>query len=48
MKQSKSSALIHLINRVAELGFLKELKGNQNSFEVRRIIKAQFECREIS
>jgi hypothetical protein len=33
-----------LINRVVELGFLKELKGNPNSFEVRRIIKAQFDA----
>ncbi|OGT45447.1 MAG: hypothetical protein A3E82_03370 [Gammaproteobacteria bacterium RIFCSPHIGHO2_12_FULL_38_11] len=37
-----------LINRVAELGFLKELKGNQNSFEVRRIIKAQFDAEKLS
>jgi len=36
-----------LINRVVELGFLKELKGNQNSFEVRRIIKAQFDAEKL-
>lgn len=36
-----------LINRVAELGFLKELKKNQNSFEVRRIIKAQFDAEKL-
>lgn len=36
-----------LINRVMELGFLKELKGNQNSFEVRRIIKAQFDAEKL-
>lgn len=35
-----------LINRVVELGFLKELKG-QNSFEVRRIIKAQFDAEKL-
>jgi len=37
-----------LINRVIELGFLKELKGNQNSFEVRRMIKAQFDAEKLS
>lgn len=37
-----------LINRVIELGFLKELKGNQNSFEVRRIMKAQFDAEKLS
>lgn len=37
-----------LINRVTELGFLKELTGNQNSFEVRRIIKAQFDAEKLS
>jgi hypothetical protein len=37
-----------LINRVIELGFLRELKGNQNSFEVRRIIKAQFDAEKLS
>jgi hypothetical protein len=37
-----------LINRVVELGFLKELKGNQNSFEVRRIIKAQFDAEKLN
>jgi len=36
-----------LINRMVELGFLKELKGNQNSFEVRRIIKAQFDAEKL-
>ncbi|MCW5588333.1 MAG: DUF4194 domain-containing protein [Legionellales bacterium] len=36
-----------LINRVVELGFLKELKGNQHSFEVRRIIKAQFDAEKL-
>lgn len=36
-----------LINRVVELGFLKELKNNQNSFEVRRIIKAQFDAEKL-
>ena len=36
-----------LINRVVELGFLKELKGCQNSFEVRRIIKAQFDAEKL-
>lgn len=36
-----------LINRVVELGFLKELKGNQNSFEVRRMIKAQFDAEKL-
>ena len=36
-----------LINRVVELGFLKELKGNQSSFEVRRIIKAQFDAEKL-
>lgn len=36
-----------LINRVVELGFLNELKGNQNSFEVRRIIKAQFDAEKL-
>ena len=37
-----------LINRVVELGFLKELKGNQNSFEVRRMIKAQFDAEKLA
>lgn len=37
-----------LINRVTELGFLKELRGNQNAFEVRRIIKAQFDAEKLS
>lgn len=36
-----------LINRVVELGFLKELKGNPHSFEVRRIIKAQFDAEKL-
>lgn len=36
-----------LINRVVELGFLKELKGNQNSFEVRRVLKAQFDAEKL-
>jgi hypothetical protein len=36
-----------LINRVVELGFLKELKGHQNSFEVRRMIKAQFDAEKL-
>lgn len=36
-----------LINRVVELGFLKELKGNRNSFEVRKIIKAQFDAEKL-
>ena len=36
-----------LINRMVELGFLKELKGNQHSFEVRRIIKAQFDAEKL-
>lgn len=36
-----------LINRVIELGFLKELKGNQHLFEVRRIIKAQFDAEKL-
>lgn len=35
-----------MINRVLELGFLKELK-NQDSFEVRRIIKAQFDAEKL-
>ncbi len=37
-----------LINRVIELGFLKELKGNQNSFEVRRMIKALFDAEKLA
>lgn len=36
-----------LIHRVIELGFLKELKGNQHSFEVRRMIKAQFDAEKL-
>lgn len=36
-----------LINRMTELGFLKELKGNQHSFEVRRMIKAQFDAEKL-
>lgn len=36
-----------LINRVVELGFLKELKGNRQSFEVRKIIKAQFDAEKL-
>lgn len=36
-----------LINKVTELGFLKELKGNQHSFEVKRIIKAQFDAEQL-
>ena len=36
-----------LIHRLVELGFLKELKGNQHSFEVRRIIKAQFDAERL-
>ena len=36
-----------LLNRVVELGFLKELKGNQHTFEVRRIIKAQFDAEKL-
>ncbi len=35
-----------MINRVLELGFLKELK-NQDSFEVRRFIKAQFDAEKL-
>jgi hypothetical protein len=37
-----------LINRVIDLGFLKELRGNQNSFEVRRVIKALFDAEKLS
>lgn len=36
-----------LINKVTELGFLKELKGNQHSFEVKRMIKAQFDAEKL-
>lgn len=36
-----------LINKVTELGFLKELKGNQHSFEVKRIIKAQVDAEKL-
>lgn len=37
-----------MINKVIELGFLKELKGNQNSFEVRRIIKALIDAEKLA
>ncbi len=37
-----------LINKVMELGFLKELKNNQDSYEVRRLIKAQMDAEKLS
>ena len=37
-----------LINKVSELGFLKQLRGNSDSFEVRRVIKALIDAEQLA